>query len=223
MKVHPDKILENLKGKTNTRAARNLDIVHDVCREIYNAPGPKDYSYATVGRRTQERNGPSLNTYYSPKGVRFCDLVKAWADYDGADMKRPNKPIKERKDHELLTSINDLVLRGRVGLLLAKCSRLESEVNALKANAKVVIDQRPAPAGVRASGGQLLQVFSPFASLLDTELEALQVAITDKWLDGHGMKRGSAGEVLDSKGRVIFPIGFLNALTKVVEGYKSKE
>src|ERR1035441_7426787 len=143
MKTHPDETLAKLKQRTNTRAARNLEIVHKVCREIHNSQGPKEYSLATVGRRTQEQKGPSLNTYYSPKGARFCELVRAWAEYDGSDAKKPRRPATLRSEDQLLTAINDLALRARVGLLMAERNRLRAEVNELKANVKPVIDLRP--------------------------------------------------------------------------------
>jgi len=222
MKTHPDEVLANLKTSTNTRAARNLDIVHDVCRLIYKATGPKDYSFATIGRRTQEQNGPSLNTYYSPKGARFCELVRAWAEYDGSSSEKPRKPLKQRSEDQLLTAINDLALRARIGLLIAERNRLRGEVNDLKANTKPVIDLRSASGHLHEAGGQMIQVFEPLASLLDTEHEALEKSVTDKWLESHGMKRGPDGEIATRKGQILFPIGFLNAITKMLGGAKKR-
>jgi hypothetical protein len=120
----------------------------------------------------------------------------------------------------MLISIKDFALRGRVGMILADRSRLESELNVCKANAKIQVDLRPTPGNTHLAGNQLIQVFEPLANLHDTEIEAFKTACTEKWLPSRGMEEGPDGEVMDNKGHIKFPIGFMHAIRKVLSGLK---
>ena len=193
-----------------------------VCREIRDAPGlngGKDYSLATVGRETQERGGPALNTLYAPLGKRFRTLIAAWAEWDGASMKKPPHTAGVRDDDdELLRAIKDPVVCSMVGFRLAEARRCKAELDTLKANTKLVIDRRPRDGAPLASGNPVLQLLGPSPQLLPTEREALQTVASTAWLAQHGYVAGPDGEVLARNGATILPVGFLTAVKKFIGG-----
>jgi len=222
MKIHPDKTLEALKAK-KPRAGAKLDILHDVCREIYNTPGDagrKDYSPGSVGRKAQERKGPSLNTMYSPLGAHFRELLDAWATWDGADTQKPAKVVVPRSGVEdLLRRISDPALRSLIGFELARGKQALAELNALKGQTKLVVNVRPADGTSRAQN-QAVQVVSPVSMLLPSERDALNQACDDEKLKKIGFVIGANGSVKwpTRKGvdEIVFPIGFLTGLRKLL-------
>ena len=115
-KVQPDEIWSALKteGK-NPRLINNLMIIHEICREISNCAPPRDYSPAYIGRISQARSGPSLNTLYSPKGKHFRDLIDAWARCDVPAPKKQliKTPVLENSQ-EIMSKIEDLAVRSFV-------------------------------------------------------------------------------------------------------------
>jgi len=222
MKTHPDKVLETLIEK-KPRARAKLAIIHEVCREIYDSPGEsgrKDYSLATVGRKTQERNGPSLNTMYSPLGVHFRELLAAWAEWDGMDTKKPALPVSPRSGVEdLLSKIPDSALRSLIGFELARGRQALAELNTLKGQTTFTIDTRPAD-GSALARTQECQVIAQKEALLPTELAALTKACNEEWLQKIGFLIGPEKSVKWRTRRgvaeTVLPIGFLSGLRKLI-------
>ena len=224
MKTDPNQTLAELKAAAGKRAHRNLDVVHEVCRTIHVTPatsGSRDYSLATVGRKTQERGGPTLNTLYAPLGKRFRTLIAAWAAWAGTTMKKPPRPVDERsEDGDLLRAIKDPALCSMIGFRLAEAKRCRAELDTLKANTKLVIDRRPRDGTRLANGQQVLQLLGPSPELLPTERDALQIVASAAWLARHGYVAGPDGEVLARNGATVLPIGFLTAVRKLAGGSK---
>jgi hypothetical protein len=191
-----------------------MELLHEVCREA-SASAAKDYSPASIGRRSQARRGPSLNTLYSPKGSHFRKLIDAWSFWDGVDAKKPAVPVPDLKeDNELLERISDLVVRSYVGMILAERRSLRSEVNILKklSQGNPVIDLRP------KAGMNSVELLEPLAVLAEDERETLANATNETWLKTHHLGEGIRGELIDRDGKIILPRGALPAIRKLLGG-----
>lgn len=219
MKTNPDQLCAELKAAVGKRAHRNIDVVHEVCRAIFAAPtGTKDYSLAAVGRETEKRGGPALNTLYAPFGKRFRALIKCWAEWDGVPARKPAAPATPASEHdEILRGIKDPVVCSLVGFRFAEARRWKAELDTIKANTELVIDQRPRDGRAMASA-RVTQLFTAGSDLLPTELDALTSVTSDGWLARNGLIEGADGEVLNRSGTVLLPIGFLPAVRKILGG-----
>lgn len=103
-----------------------------------------------------------------------------------------------------------------MGYVIAERDRLRGEVKLLRSQANVVIDRRVLPGHINiTSEGQVIQVMSN-VDLSDTEKQALDFAISREFLEQEGWTEGKNGEILNSRGRKIFDIGFANAIRKVL-------
>jgi hypothetical protein len=215
-KVHPDEVLRGLTaGSKNPVFLRNMAILQEVCREASSSL-TKDYSKAAIGRISEARRGPSLNTLYSPKGKHFGTLIEAWVTWDGA---KPKKKLKSKSaelpsDNDVLVGIDDLVVRSYVSVALAERRRLRTEVVTLKALSKgsPSIDLRPQ---VKENS---VQLFEPAAVLSEDELETLTNATDPKWLKDHQLCEGIRGELQDHRGITILTRGALPGIRRLLGG-----
>jgi hypothetical protein len=212
MTMHPDDLLEQLKADVSPRKARNLDFVHAVCREQYER-GSKDYSVATIARLSVERGGPTAQTIHNKTGDDFKGLIAAWARHTGGVVRKPRK-VNENPIYAVLDRISDPAVRAVMGSVLAENRKLRGEVNLLKRQANIVIDQRPmAPTGVQQ---QTIQILPASHGLTESEKEALRHAISDRLMEVEGWQQDESGRILNSKKRVIFKIGFVSAIRKIL-------
>lgn len=214
MNSHPDIALEQLKHGAGTRTVRNLEKIHQVCREIHQA-GRKDFSLADVGRRSEACGGPSAGTLYTAAGKPFRALIAAWMGHAGIDSGKENEP---RTENDWLRRVPDPADRALIGMMIAERNRLRHEVNLLKSKAGIVVDRRPAAANDRPAGRDMIEILSPETGLVPTEREALEKVLSEKWLEEHGLKIGSHGSLLNERGRELFPVGFVPGLKKVLGG-----
>lgn len=202
----PDLVLETLKSGAGQRTVRNLEKVHGVCRAIHQAGG-RDYSLASIGRRSQECGGPTAGTLYTVAGKPFRELIAAWAKHAGAAPAPATPPAED----VWLRRIPDPADRALIGMLIAERNRLRHEVNLLKAHASVIVDRRPAAIEQVGTNGA-----SALDGLVPTEREALAKALSAEWLDEHGLKISAHGAVLNDHGRELLPIGFVPGLRKLL-------
>jgi hypothetical protein len=214
--IHPDEVLNTLKSDARPQKQRNLDIVHAVCQELHQLSS-RNFSLATVGRMSEKRNGMSRNSLYNKASEDCRTLIAAWDKFAGETIKKPATPLKPVAEEDLLRRIDDPALRALLGGIVAERNRLRGEVNLLKANANVVIDRRTLPGHARVMPeGQVMQVLSPLANLTDSEIAALRKAISADFLRQEGWKEGPHGEIVNAKGRILFDVGFANAVRKLV-------
>jgi len=210
--MHPDQLLEQLKSTAGTRKARGLNIVNDICRKQFEQ-GKRDFSLATIGKLSTENGGPTTQSIRNTTGSDYKALISAWANYTGGSVKRESKPPNNPL-FAVLEKIPDPAVRAVVGTVLAENTKLKGEVNLLKRNAQVVIDQRPLT--VASGGGQTVQTLPACNGLTETEKEALRHATSERLLEDEGWHTDDSGRVLNSRGRVIFKAGFVTAIRKVV-------
>ena len=101
--AHPDLIFEILIGKIKNnknrtskfgvRAIKWLEILHQVCRELFEA-GSKDFSKRNVSHHCSSCGGPVLvdQSIYKP---RHRELIKAWAKFSGGTTRDKNTSLKK--------------------------------------------------------------------------------------------------------------------------------
>lgn len=212
-------LLSELSAGTRQQKRHNLEVVHQVCGELYRL-GSKDFSLATVGRMSEERDGISRRALYNSTSGDFKRLIQAWASVAEAGKKTAPERDKPREtpqeDNELLRKIGDPALRTLIGYIIAERDRLRGEVKLLKTQADVVIDRRPLPGHINVTpSGQVIQVMSS-AGLSETEKQALEKAISAQFLKEEEWSEGPHGEILNKRGRKLFDIGFTNAIRKVL-------
>lgn len=217
-KIDPAKIFTELSADARPQKRANLEIVHKVCEELSRL-GSADFSLATVGRMSEERGGISRRALYNSASEDFKQLIQAWANVSEGKQ----KPSAKRKSRDtpsetdaFLRKIADPALRSLVAMVIAERDTLLGEVKLLRANANIVVDRRTLPGHVNVTpSGQVIQVMSS-AGLSDTEKQALEQAISPKFLKEEGWSEGPHGEILNGKRRKLFDIGFANAIRKVL-------
>jgi len=213
-KEHPDRSFEALtSGHKSPVFLRNMTMLHEICRQT-STSSDKNYTPAAIGRISEKRGGPSLNTLYSTKGRHFRKLIDAWAHWDGVEPKRPSTLPAVTADNEVLRKIDDLVVRSYVGQILAERRALAAEVNTLKrlSNGRPTIDMRPTtPSGAP-------QLLEATAILLPDESETLQKATDANWLKAQGLQEGVRGELTTKEGKVVLPRGALTGIRKLLGG-----
>jgi hypothetical protein len=214
--IHPDEVLNTLKSDARPQKQRNLDIVHAVCRDLHGL-GSRDFSQATVGRMSEERNGMSRNALYNKASEDVRTLIGAWSRFAGETTKKQAIPLKPLAEEDLLRKIDDPALRALLGGIVAERNRLRREVNLLRANANVVIDRRTLPGHAHVMPeGQVMQVLSPLANLTDSEIAAIRKAISPDFMHQEGWQEGPHGEIVNAKGRTLFDVGFTKAIRKLI-------
>lgn len=209
--MHPDELLEQLKANANPRKQKNLELIHAVCREQHER-GSRDFSVATISKIAQERGGPVKSTIHNKTGDDFKGLIKAWADHAGGVTRKVRK-VSENPVYAVLDKIPDPAVRAVMGAVLAENKKLRGEVNLLKANTAVVIDQTQM--NVNPSR-ETIQILPALTGLTDSEKEALQHAVSETFLQDEGWSQDDYGRVFNAKGRAIYKIGYLTALRKIL-------
>lgn len=209
--MHPDDLLEQLKANATPRKARNLDIIHAVCREQHER-GSTDFSVATISRIAQERGGPVKSTIHNKTGDDFKGLIKAWANHTGGTTRKVRK-VSENPIYAVLDKIPDPAIRAVMGAVLAENKKLRGQVNLLKANTEVVIDRTTKQS---SQPNETIQILPASTGLTDSEKESLQHAISDKLMQEEGWSQDDHGRIINAKGRVIFKVGFTTAIRKIL-------
>ncbi|WPC68317.1 gamma-mobile-trio protein GmtX [Rhodoferax ferrireducens] len=209
--MHPDELLEQLKASANPRKQKSLDLIHAVCREQHER-GSRDFSVATISRIAQERGGPVKSTIHNKTGDDFKGLIKAWADHTGGVTRKVRK-VSENPVYAVLDKIPDPAVRAVMGAVLAENKKLRGEVNLLKAKTEVVIDQRTMSTN---QSRDTIQILPAFTGLTESETQALQHAISEKFMLDEGWTQDDYGRVLNTKGRAIYKVGYATAIRKII-------
>lgn len=211
----PNQLFEVLKAQARLQKQQNLEIIHQVCAQVHRL-GSRDFSLATVGRMSEERGGMSRRALYNTTSGDFKTLIRAWSEFGKS--KAPDAKPRESppSDSALLQKIPDHALRALLGGIIAERDRLRGEIKVLKSSANVVIDKRVLPGHVNVTPqGQIVQVVGG-AGLSEMEKQALARAISPEFLSQEGWAEGRNGEILNSRGRRLFEIGFANAIRKLL-------
>ncbi|MFL9886240.1 gamma-mobile-trio protein GmtX [Paraburkholderia agricolaris] len=211
---HPNTVLDKLlaKGGRAHRLAR-LTALHEICRR-HQESGSHDFSLATVGRLVEAEGILKGRVLYNMQSADYRELISAWAMYAGPVTAQSTKPLAS---HEYLMRIHDPAIRSIMQTIIGERDKLRAEVNLLKASTQVVVDRRPV--GVRAPGAAIVlptTTSGHIAQLTPSEREALEKSVSADYLERHGLREGSHGEIVNERGRTVFDVGFARAIRKVL-------
>jgi hypothetical protein len=171
---------------------------------------------------SEQRHGVSRGTLYNKASADFRTLIQAWATYAGEAKQKIPSPAKPLAEEDLLHRIEDPALRALIGIMVAERNRLRAGINTLRSQANIVIDRRVLPGDVKATpNGQILQVLTSVEGLLPLEREALQKAVSPKFLEQEGWCEGPDGEIRNAKGRKLFEVVYATAIRKLISSFKS--
>jgi len=212
--MHPDELLEQLKANASPRKAKNLDILHAVCREQHER-GSTDFSVATISRISEERGGPVKSTIHNKTGDDFKGLIKEWAEHTGGVTRKVRKS-SENPIYAVLDKIPDPAVRAVMGAVLAENKKLRGEVNLLKTNTEVFIDQTTKQPSYQNSR-DVIQILPASTGLTDSEKEALRHAISDKLMQDEGWSQDEYGRILNDKQRPIYKVGYVTAIRMIIK------
>lgn len=214
--IHPDEVLKTLRQGARPQKQRNFDVVHAVCAELHRL-GSRDFSLACVGRMSEQRHGVSKAALYNKASADFRSLIQAWRAYAGDAQPKLPGSRKALAEEDLLQRIEDPALRALIGGIVAERNELRAQINTLRSHANIVIDRRVLPGQIKAAhDGQVTQVLTPTEGLLLLEREALEKAISPRFLEQEGWREGPDGEIRNATGRKLFEVGFATAIRKLL-------
>lgn len=211
----PDEVLAALKREATPRTQRSLDLLHSLCQEQHQN-GSRDFSVATMGRLSAERGGPSAQPIRNKTGAHYRALLAAWAAHADGLTRKPPARAEPGVAEDVLEMIPDAAVRAVVGVILAENRRLLGEVALLKRQAQVVVDRRPV--AKEPGPTSAVQVLPVLSTLLPVEIEALQQAVSKERLQQLGWEVDERNGRVTKQGHPVFPVGFMTALRKVLEG-----
>lgn len=202
--IHPDVLLAELisKGGRPLRL-RNLNLIHEICRSQYDA-GSRDISISSIGKLCETAGILKARGLYNAPLADYRKLILCWSEFTGTPVK---KPVKELASEEYINRIDDPAIRAMVQRAIAERNKLRAQINTIKSNTKIIIDRRPARAGIESE-------LKP--NLTNSERTALTKAISQKFLDGNNWREVDLGEIVNSRGMTVFDPGFATAIRKIV-------
>lgn len=216
--VHPDDVLKALleKGHKSNKVA-NLKAVHEICAAQYNAQNHalRDFTLGSIGRLCEAKDVIKGRALYNAASADYVTLINAWAAFSGpSSVKPPKREPAISSSHAYLLRIEDPAIRSIMQATISERDKLKQQVNILKSQTKVVIDQRPLGATI-ATNSKNVVLLEVNARLTDSEREALRKAISKEFLADEGWTMGEDGEVL-SNGRMLYDPGYIGSIRKML-------
>lgn len=219
MSIDINVLLENLKIDKSSRTKDSLDKLNALLEARFQA-GEKDYSIATIGRLSKSKKGVGTVSIRNKTGEHFRLLIEAWAAKANTTMKKPHvesRVLNVPTDFELLKRLEDPALRAVFGQIIAEKKKLRLENNILKKNAEVFVDMRPNQILRSNNENQSIEVLPALRNIfLPSEIEALRDAIDKKKMEFRGLTSSESGVVKDENGRILFKVGFITAIKKIL-------
>jgi hypothetical protein len=219
--ANPKVLLEAMCADADPRKVRSLRLIHAICEEQRDR-GSKDYSIATIGRLSVERDGPAAGAIRNKTGEAYRALIKAFAA--SADGKSRRTAVVNLTQADLiLEGVTDPVLRARIGLLLAELTSTRAQLLAARhlANQNAVLDMRQQPSDGEAPQNAAMsgevEVLPPSPRLSPLQVRALENAISDVTLTHWGWRIDASGRIVTDTGQTVFGPGFVTAVRKVLE------
>lgn len=163
--------------------------MHELCRRQH-ATGSRDFSLPAIGRLAEAEGILKGRALYNAPSADYRSLIEAWAAYAGPVAPKPPRTLAS---HDYLTRIEDPTIRSIMQAIVAERDKLKAQLNVLKANTQVTVDRRPLGATVSAAPGtQPAAVLALSAQLTSSEREALQKAVSARYLEERGLKEATA-------------------------------
>jgi len=208
IKVHPDELLAEFKQSANTIKARNLDLIHAVCREQFER-GSKDFSVTTIAKIAVERGGPVRGTILNKAGADYKALIAAWSSHTGGNPKKVYDPKPKTAIEELVDKVENVALRSILQGIIAENKKLKRKLIVAQNEDYRVIDLRTSPTPEKATSP--IQIL-PANKLEPHVREALEHAISKEFLASEGFEIRPNGSIVNKRGREIFKPGFVDGI-----------
>jgi hypothetical protein len=198
-----DTIYNDLYEQATTRTKKSLETLKEACDSQVSRKAT-DFTVATIGRISEEMGGVKEQAIRNKTGEHFRTLIEAYSTVHSVKM-----PKALSKDPlTWVNTIEDPRQRYEVLNMYAENKRLQNELNLLKASTVIDVDMRvssaPQSDGIRLEN-----------KLNDVELRALTHFISESNLKHFDMKLGTNGRLLNSGGKAITKVGFIDAIEKL--------
>ena len=216
--ILPEDLYNRLCENASSRKRNTLHRIHNACI-AQSKMSEKDFSIKKIAELIREEGGPSEQGLRNKNGEDYRTLIKCWAEYCNTTTRVPKKQLHTTVNDELLNSIDNPTAKALVGLLIAENKKLKRENSLLKEHTSLTIDLRPKP--IPESKAPMAAIApSVNEKLTDTEIESIEVAISEKHLADMGWTVDDYGRI--KKGAFeIFKIGFVSALKKILAWNKA--
>lgn len=142
---------------------------------------------------------------YNEAAADYRALIAAWQKHAGPIVVRQRKTLAT---DEYVERIDDPAVRILVQRVITERNKLKHQLDVLRAAKPIVVDRRPATPGSSLP--------APVVQLTDSERQAIEKAISPKFLSSRGWEETKQGEILTELGRTIFDPGFGTALRKLL-------
>jgi hypothetical protein len=225
VKMNPKVLLEAMCADADPRKVRSLRLIYAICEEQRDR-GSKDYSIATIGRLSVERDGPAAGAIRNKTGETYRALIKAFAaSVDGKG--RRTAAVNLTQADLILEGVTDPVLRTRIGLLVAELKSTRAQLLAARhlANRNAVLDMGQQPrdevALQNAAMSGEIEVLPPTPRLSPLQVRALENAISEVTLTHWGWRVDAGGRIVTDTGQTVFGPGFATAIRKMLESIPS--
>lgn len=217
-KVDPKKLLADLKEKATNPKSRSLDLIFNIL-EKQAKKHPMDFSIATIGRLSVKNGGPSPQAIRNKTGADYRTLIEAYAVFKGTTTKKPlskgSRNIRATRDEDLLVRIDDPALRVVFGEIIRERNLFRSQLKVLKSQTEFVIDKRQYK---QEEKQQQIEVLPSLIGILnEIEVEALEDAISEKFLRKRGWKSFENGRIKDENRRHLYKPGYIHAIKKILK------
>lgn len=206
--THPEDVLKALLAGTSSRTERSLRIINKICMEQAER-GSTDFRHITIGRLSEQEGGPGDGAIRNKSGERYRTLIAAWKSYKGGFASKSKPRLKE---DEWIDDIPQLDIRWLVRDAIHELKELKRENNLLKSEIVLNVDLREA----KSAGATQDKAPPSTDALTDSEMRALQHAISEKHFKEMLWKKANLGKVVDENNNQVFKPGFVTAMEKIL-------
>lgn len=209
--LDPAEVLQQLKaGAKSSRTVKSLNIIYEVCQEQYDR-GSSDFSYSMIGALSEKKGGPKAQPIRNATGAAYRTLVASWEKFSKGTIGKARPARNQGLDADVLSMIDDPVLRILVQNYISENKKLRNENQVLKiaAKEKIIIDM---------SGGlqSRVEVVMAVGFLLQQEVAALRNAISPEFFRKHGWTVNEQTGAVNRGALPVFSPGYVTAITKIL-------
>ncbi|MFJ7649175.1 gamma-mobile-trio protein GmtX [Lysinibacillus sp. NPDC097279] len=211
MEIHPDELFSKFYENASTRKKKTLELINNAC--IKQAESDiRDFSIGNIARLIADDGGPSEQALRNKNAEDYRALISQWAKYYKTNTKKPKKEKRTTINDDILASISESTTKALVGMLIAENKKLKRENSLLKEQTTFTIDMRPINDISKNKNGVIVE---PSYNLTDTEMDALNNAISNEFMNQQGWTTDNYGRVKEN-GIQIYKAGYVTAIQKIL-------
>ena len=180
--------------------------------ETMGKKGVRAFTVANVAKACEAEDVMRSSTLHNAGGADYRALIKAYAEGLGASTVRvvgkSASPLEEA-----VSSIRDLDARTRLRALIAENANYKREGERMKAAIKHMRPAVPTAAEAAPAPGEL-----PAPLFARVDLTPLRTFLSADWLADNQWVVDANGAVATAAGDRVTPVGFVPALSKLIDG-----